>query len=116
MPKVNGVIDGGQAAFRSSTFWSILLGGQLSLSVLRDRANSYNQPFKMMITKFDGITATVTRDPYRYWASGAARILRPLWLRLNAASPHRAVSLLANGLSRPLPAFATTAEITIIVR
>jgi hypothetical protein len=46
--------------FRSSTFWSILLGEQVALSVLRDRANSYNEPFKITITKFDGTTATIT--------------------------------------------------------
>ena len=46
--------------FRSSTYWSILLGEQISLSVLRDRANSYNEPFKITITKFDGTPATIT--------------------------------------------------------
>jgi hypothetical protein len=46
--------------FRSSTFWSILLGEQVALSILRDRANSYNEPFKITITKFDGTTATIT--------------------------------------------------------
>jgi hypothetical protein len=46
--------------FRSSTFWAILLGEQISLSVLRDRAKSYNEPFKITITKFDGKTATIT--------------------------------------------------------
>jgi hypothetical protein len=46
--------------FRSSTFWSILLGEQVALSVLRDRANCYNEPFQITITKFDGTTATIT--------------------------------------------------------
>jgi hypothetical protein len=46
--------------FRSSTFWSILLGEQIALNVLQDRANSYNEPFKITITKFDGSTATIT--------------------------------------------------------
>ena len=46
--------------FRSSTFWSILLGEQVALSVLRDRAMSYNEPFTITITKFDGTTATIT--------------------------------------------------------
>jgi hypothetical protein len=46
--------------FRSSTYWSILLGEQVALSVLRDRANSYNEPFSINITKFDGTTATIT--------------------------------------------------------
>jgi hypothetical protein len=46
--------------FRSSTFWSILLGEQVALSVLRDRAMSYNEPFKITIAKFDGTPATIT--------------------------------------------------------
>ena len=46
--------------FRSSTYWSILLGEQVALSVLRDRAKSYNEPFSISIKKFDGTTATIT--------------------------------------------------------
>ena len=46
--------------FRSSTFWSILLGEQIALSILRDRARSHNEPFSISITKFDGTTATIT--------------------------------------------------------
>jgi len=46
--------------FRSSTYWSLLLGEQVALSVLRDRAMSYNEPFQITITKFDGTAATVT--------------------------------------------------------
>ena len=46
--------------FRSSTYWSILLGEQVALSVLQDRAESYNEPFTVQITKFDGTTATIT--------------------------------------------------------
>jgi len=46
--------------FRSSSYWSILLGEQVALSVLRDRADSYSEPFKITITKFDGTTATIT--------------------------------------------------------
>jgi hypothetical protein len=46
--------------FRSSTFWSMLLGEQIGLSVLRDRAKAYNEPFSIAITKFDGTTATIT--------------------------------------------------------
>jgi hypothetical protein len=48
--------------FRSSTYWSILLGEQVALSVLTDRAKSYNEPFTINITKFDGTTATVTNQ------------------------------------------------------
>jgi hypothetical protein len=46
--------------FRSSSFWSILLGEQIALSILRDRAKSYNEPFNITITKFDGTTATIS--------------------------------------------------------
>src|SRR5262249_43300762 len=49
--------------FRSSTYWSILLGEQVALSILRDRARSYNEPFTISITKFDGTTATITNRP-----------------------------------------------------
>ena len=48
--------------FRSSTFWSILLGEQVALSVLNDRAKSYNEPFSISITKFDGTTATISNE------------------------------------------------------
>src|SRR5205085_11293757 len=46
--------------FRSSTYWSILLGEQVALSILQDRARSYNEPFTINITKFNGTTATIT--------------------------------------------------------
>jgi len=46
--------------FRSSTQQSILLGEQVALSVLQDRADGYNEPFTINITKFDGTTATIT--------------------------------------------------------
>jgi hypothetical protein len=48
--------------FRSSTYWSILLGEQVALSVLNDRAKSYNEPFTISIKKFDGTTATITNQ------------------------------------------------------
>ncbi len=48
--------------FRSSSYWSILLGEQVALSVLRDRAKSYNEPFTISIKKFDGTTATITNQ------------------------------------------------------
>src|SRR5579883_106173 len=46
--------------FRSSTYWSIVLGEQVALSVLQDRAKSYSEPFQITITKFDGTTATIS--------------------------------------------------------
>ncbi|MBV9924997.1 MAG: phosphoesterase [Acidobacteria bacterium] len=48
--------------FRSSSYWSILLGEQVALSVLRDRAKSYNEPFTITIKKFDGTNATITNQ------------------------------------------------------
>jgi hypothetical protein len=48
--------------FRSSTLQSILLGEQVALSVLQDRAKSYNEPFTISITKFDGTTATISNQ------------------------------------------------------
>ena len=46
--------------FRSSTYWSILLGEQVALGVLQDRAQSYNEPFEITITKFDGTPVAIT--------------------------------------------------------
>jgi hypothetical protein len=51
--------------FRSSSYWSILLGEQIALSVLHDRARSYNEPCTISITKFDGTTATVSNSEAR---------------------------------------------------
>jgi hypothetical protein len=48
--------------FRSSTFWSILLGEQVTLSVLNDRAKSYAEPFTITITKFDGTLAKISNE------------------------------------------------------
>jgi hypothetical protein len=48
--------------FRSSTLWSLLLGEQVALSVLQDRARSYNERFSVTITKFDGTTATISNQ------------------------------------------------------
>lgn len=48
--------------FRSSTYWSILLGEQVALSILQDRAKSYNEPFTISIRKFDGTTATISNQ------------------------------------------------------
>ena len=44
--------------FRSSTRASILLGEQVGISVLNDRAQGYNEPFNISITKFDGTSVT----------------------------------------------------------
>jgi hypothetical protein len=48
--------------FRSSTYWSVLLGEQVALHILKDRAKCYNEPFRITITKFEGTTATITNQ------------------------------------------------------
>ncbi len=48
--------------FRSSTYYSILLGEQVALSVLRDKARCYNEQFSITIKKFDGSNVTLTND------------------------------------------------------
>ena len=48
--------------FRSSNYWGVLLGEAVALSVLKDRAKSYNEPFTINLTKFDGTTATITNQ------------------------------------------------------
>jgi hypothetical protein len=48
--------------FRSSNYWGVLLGEAVALSILTDRAKSYNEPFTVNITKFDGTTATITNQ------------------------------------------------------
>jgi hypothetical protein len=48
--------------FRSSSLQSLLLGEQVALGVLQDRARSYNEPFTISITKFDGTNAPITNQ------------------------------------------------------
>jgi hypothetical protein len=48
--------------FRSSNYWSLLLGEAVGLSVLQDHAAGYNEPFTINITKFDGTTATISNQ------------------------------------------------------
>ena len=50
--------------FRSSSFWSLLLGEQVAISALNDRARSYKEPFTIQITKLDGTTATISNQHY----------------------------------------------------
>ena len=45
--------------FRSSSQYAVLLGEQVGLSVLTDRAQSYFEPFSITITKFDGTKVTI---------------------------------------------------------
>jgi hypothetical protein len=48
--------------FRSSNYYSLLLGEQTGISVLQDRAAGYNEPFSIQITKFNGTTATISNQ------------------------------------------------------
>lgn len=46
--------------FRSDTDTSLLLGEQVALNFLRNRARTYNEPFTVNIARFDGGIATIT--------------------------------------------------------
>ena len=48
--------------FRSSNYYSLLLGEQVGISVLQDRAQGYNEPFTIQFAKFDGTTATISNQ------------------------------------------------------
>ena len=41
---------------------SLLLGEAVALSFLSDRAKTYNEPFTVQLTKFDGTTATISNQ------------------------------------------------------
>jgi hemolysin activation/secretion protein len=46
--------------WRSDSDISLLLGEAVALSFLRDRAKTYNEPFTVPLTKFDGTIATIS--------------------------------------------------------
>ena len=48
--------------WRSDTDTSLLLGEAVALSMLRDKAQTYNEPFTVHLTKFDGTTATISNE------------------------------------------------------
>jgi len=48
--------------WRSDTDTSLLLGEAVALAFLRDKANTYNEPFTVHLTKFDGTTATISNQ------------------------------------------------------
>jgi hypothetical protein len=48
--------------WRSDTDVSLKLGEAVALSVLRDRAPTYNEKFTVHLTKFDGTTATISNQ------------------------------------------------------
>jgi hypothetical protein len=46
--------------FRSDSDESLILGEAVALSILQDKAQTYNEKFSVSITKFDGTTATIS--------------------------------------------------------
>jgi hypothetical protein len=48
--------------WRSDTDSSLLLGEAVALSFLKDKARTYNEPFTVRLTKFDGTTATISNQ------------------------------------------------------
>ncbi|HYM00137.1 MAG TPA: vanadium-dependent haloperoxidase [Blastocatellia bacterium] len=46
--------------WRSDTDTSLLLGEAVALSLLSEKAKTYNEPFSVTLTKFDGTTATIS--------------------------------------------------------
>ena len=46
--------------WRSDTDVSLKLGEAVALSVLHDKAQTYNEKFTVQLTKFDGTTATIS--------------------------------------------------------
>ncbi len=48
--------------WRSDTDTSLLLGEAVALSFLRHKAQTYNEPFTVYLTKFDGTTATISNQ------------------------------------------------------
>jgi len=48
--------------WRSDTDTSLMLGEAVALSFLSDRAQTYNEPFTVQLTKFDGTTATISNQ------------------------------------------------------
>jgi hypothetical protein len=48
--------------WRSDSDTSLLFGEAVALSFLRDRAKTYNEPFTIRLTKFDGTTATISNQ------------------------------------------------------
>jgi hypothetical protein len=48
--------------WRSDTDTSLLLGEAVALSLLQDKAQTYNEPFTIQLTKFDGTTAIISNQ------------------------------------------------------
>jgi hypothetical protein len=48
--------------WRSDSDTSLLLGEAVALSFLQEKAQTYNEPFTVTLTKFDGTTATISNE------------------------------------------------------
>jgi hypothetical protein len=48
--------------YRSDTDSSLFLGEATALSILQDKAQTYNEKFTVSLTKFDGTTATISNQ------------------------------------------------------
>jgi len=48
--------------WRSDSDTSLLLGEEVALSFLRNRARTYNEPVVVQLTRFDGTTATISNQ------------------------------------------------------
>ncbi len=48
--------------WRSDTDFSLILGEALAISILQDRAQTYNEKFTVHFTKFDGTVATISNQ------------------------------------------------------
>jgi membrane-associated phospholipid phosphatase len=48
--------------WRSDTDTSLLLGEAVALAFLRDKAKTYNEPFTVHLTKFDGTSVTISNQ------------------------------------------------------
>ncbi|HLX82575.1 MAG TPA: vanadium-dependent haloperoxidase [Terriglobales bacterium] len=48
--------------YRSDSDESLILGEALALSILQDKASTYNEKFTVNLTKFDGTTATISNQ------------------------------------------------------
>ncbi len=48
--------------WRSDSDTSLMLGEAVALNFLNERAKTYNEPFTIQLTKFDGTTATISNQ------------------------------------------------------
>jgi len=48
--------------WRSDSDTSLKLGEAVALNFLQERARTYNEPFTISLTKFDGTTATISNE------------------------------------------------------